>query len=61
MTSVLLKWLKKKYDLQTIGFYLDFKYRELQYLLNVLYGKEILWLEKCLIKINLLLTTQFWL
>ena len=42
MTSVLLKYLKKKYDLQTIGFYLVAKYRELQYMLNVPYGKEIL-------------------
>ena len=42
MTSVLLKYLKKKYDLQTIGFYLVAKYRELQYMLNVPYGKELL-------------------
>ena len=42
MTSVMLRYLKKKYDLQTIGFYLVAKYRELQYMLNVPYGKEIL-------------------
>ena len=42
MTSVLLKYLKKKYDLQTIGFYLVSKYRELQYLLRVPYNKELL-------------------
>ena len=42
MTSVLLKYLKKKYDLQTIGFYLVAKYRELQYQLRVPYGKEML-------------------
>ena len=41
-TSVMLKYLKKKYDLQLIGFYLVSKYRELQYMLNVPYGKEIL-------------------
>jgi len=42
MTSVMLRYLKKKYDLQTIGFYLVAKYRELQYMLNVPYGKELL-------------------
>ena len=42
MTSVLLKYLKKKYDLQTIGFYLVSKYRELQYTLRVPYNKEML-------------------
>ena len=31
-TSVMLRYLKKKYDLQTIGFYLVSKYRELQYI-----------------------------
>ena len=41
-TSVMLKYLKKKYDLQLIGFYLVSKYRELQYMLNVPYGKEML-------------------
>ena len=41
-TSVMLKYLKKKYDLQTIGFYLVSKYRELQYLLRVPYNKELL-------------------
>ena len=38
----MLRYLKKKYDLQLIGFYLVSKYRELQYMLNVPYGKEIL-------------------
>ena len=42
LTSVMLKYLKKKYDLQTIGFYLVSKYRELQYLLRVPYNKELL-------------------
>ena len=42
LTSVLLTYLKKKYDLQTIGFYLVSKYRELQYMLRVPYGKEML-------------------
>jgi len=41
-TSVMLKYLKKKYDLQTIGFYLVSKYRELQYQLRVPYNKEML-------------------
>jgi hypothetical protein len=41
-TSVMLRYLKKKYDLQLIGFYLVSKYRELQYMLNVPYGKELL-------------------
>ena len=41
-TSVMLRYLKKKYDLQTIGFYLVAKYRELQYQLRVPYGKEML-------------------
>ena len=34
--------VKKKYDLQTIGFYLVAKYRELQYTLRVPYNKELL-------------------
>ena len=54
-TSVMLRYLKKKYDLQTIGFYLVSKYRELQYQLRVPYKKEMLELEKCLLKTNLLL------
>ena len=41
-TSVMLRYLKKKYDLQTIGFYLVSKYRELQYQLRVPYKKEML-------------------
>ena len=42
LTSVMLKYLKKKYDLQTIGFYLVSKYRELQYMFRVPYNKELL-------------------
>ena len=42
MTSVLIKYLQKKYDLQTIGFYLVSKYRDLQYQLRVPYKKEML-------------------
>ena len=38
----MLRYLKKKYDLQTIGFYLVAKYRELQYQLKVPYSKEML-------------------
>ena len=41
-TSTMLRFLKKKYDLQTIGFYLVAKYRELQYQLRVPYSKEML-------------------
>ena len=41
-TSVMLSYLKKKYDLQTIGFYLVSKYKELQYMLRVPYKKEML-------------------
>ena len=41
-TSTMLRFLKKKYDLQTIGFYLVAKYRELQYQLRVPYNKEML-------------------
>ena len=41
-TSVMLRYLKKKYDLQTIGFYLVSKYRELRYQIRVPYNKEIL-------------------
>ena len=54
MTSVLLKYLQKKYDLQTIGFYLvKNKFRDLQYILNVPYSKEML-NRKMFNKINLL-------
>ena len=42
MTSVMLNYFKKKYDLQTIGFYLVDKFRELQYMLNMPYNKKIL-------------------
>ena len=41
-TSVMLRYLKKKYDLQTIGFYLVAKYRELQWQLKVPFSKEML-------------------
>ena len=41
-TSVMLRYLKKKYGLQTIGFYLVSKYRELQYQLRIPYKKEML-------------------
>ena len=33
LTSVLLKYLQKKYDLQTIGFYLASKFRDLQFMM----------------------------
>ena len=42
LTYHLLKYLKKKYDLQTIGFFLVNKYRELMYTFNVPYAKEAL-------------------
>ncbi len=42
LTSVLLKYLKKKYDLQTIGFYLVSKYNDLRYTFYVPYNKELL-------------------
>ena len=42
LTYRLLKYLKKKYDLDTIGFYLASKYRELRYLFQVPYKKEAL-------------------
>ena len=41
-TSTMLRYLKKKYDLQTIGFYLVAKYRELQWQLKVPFSKEML-------------------
>ena len=40
LTHRLLKYLKKKYDLQTIGFYLANKYKDLRYLFQVPYSKE---------------------
>ena len=40
LTYHLLKYLKKKYDLQTIGFFLVNKYRELSYTFHVPYAKE---------------------
>ncbi len=42
MTSVLIKYLQNKYDLQTIGFYLVAKYNDLRYQLHVPYQKELL-------------------
>ena len=42
MTSVLIKYLQNKYDLQTIGFYLVAKYNDLRYQLYVPYKKEML-------------------
>jgi hypothetical protein len=42
LTYRLLKYLKKKYDLDTIGFYLASKYRDLRYLFQVPYRKEAL-------------------
>ena len=42
LTYRLLKYLKKKYDLDTIGFYLASKYRELRYMFQVPYKKEAL-------------------
>ena len=42
LTYHLLKYLKKKYDLQTIGFFLVNKYRELAYTFHVPYAKEAL-------------------
>ena len=42
LTYRLLKYLKKKYDLDTIGFFLASKYRDLRYLFQVPYKKEAL-------------------
>ena len=42
LTYRLLKYLKKKYDLDTIGFFLASKYRDLRYLFSVPYNKEAL-------------------
>ena len=42
LTYRLLKYLKKKYDLDTIGFFLASKYRDLRYLFSVPYKKEAL-------------------
>ena len=40
LTGNLLTYLKKKYDLQTIGFYLASKYKDLRYIYNPGYSKE---------------------
>ena len=40
LTGNLLTYLKKKYDLQTIGFYLASKYKDLRYMFNPGYSKE---------------------
>ena len=42
LTYRLLKYLKKKYDLDTIGFFLASKYAQLRYLFQVPYAKEAL-------------------
>tara|TARA_B100000287_G_scaffold391446_1_gene403109 strand:- start:1 stop:984 length:984 start_codon:yes stop_codon:yes gene_type:complete len=42
LTHHLLEYLKKKYDLQTIGFFLVKKYNELRYTFHVPYAKEAL-------------------
>ena len=42
MTQHLLEYLKKKYQLQTIGFFLVKKYNELRYSFSVPYAKEAL-------------------
>jgi hypothetical protein len=42
MTYRLLKYLKKKYDLDTIGFFLASKYSQLRYLFQVPYAKDAL-------------------
>ena len=42
LTHHLLKYLQKKYDLQTIGFFLVNKYNDLRYNLQVPYNKEAL-------------------
>jgi hypothetical protein len=42
MTQHLLEYLKKKYQLQTIGFFLVKKYNELRYNFNIPYSKEAL-------------------
>jgi len=42
LTYRLLKYLKKKYDLDTIGFFLAGKYRDLRYIFSVPYKKEAL-------------------
>ena len=42
MTYRLLKYLKKKYDLDTIGFFLASKYAQLRYLFQVPYAKDAL-------------------
>jgi len=57
LTYRLLKYLKKKYDLDTIGFFLASKYRELRYLFVVPYKKEALAMrtfskDKCIADYN---------
>ncbi len=42
LTYHLLKYLQKKYDLQTIGFFLVNKYNDLRYNLTIPYNKEAL-------------------
>ena len=57
LTYRLLKYLKKKYDLDTIGFFLASKYRDLRYLFQVPYNKEALAMktfskDKCIADYN---------
>src|SRR5210317_1142517 len=42
MTQKLLKYLKKKHDIKTIGFYLVGKFRELRYTMELPYDKQAL-------------------
>src|SRR5210317_1615507 len=42
MTNKLLKYLKKKHDIKTIGFYLVGKFRELRYTMELPYDKQAL-------------------
>src|SRR5210317_1745208 len=42
MTTKLLKYLKKKHDIKTIGFYLVGKFRELRYTMELPYDKQAL-------------------
>ena len=42
MTNKLLKYLKKKHDIKTIGFYLVGKFRELRYTMELPYDKQTL-------------------
>jgi len=57
LTYRLLKYLKKKYDLDTIGFFLASKYRDLRYMFQIPYKKEALAMrtftkDKCIADYN---------